>query len=182
LIRARRDYYAALLQEIVPQLKSAGQMEALSTIAEEFHDIEAVWATALADQDWTTCGACLDSLYLYHEIKGPFQRGRDFFEELIRRLESAASRDASEQVILGKALAYSGRLATQLGLHQQGAEQLQRSLAILDGTEAGADRAFALKNLGYNAYLVGDYERAARLVGESLTMRRALRALGHRVR
>ena len=157
-------YYAEFLHQKLPRLGGSDQKEALAEIDAEIENVRAAWRWALANERTPQIAACLESIALYYDHRGCYREGDETFGQAIAVLE----RDHAATIALAKALARQGTCRFNLGRYDQARESLQKSVSVLQATDAHVEIAFALGALGSVDYREGNYAAANDFAHRSL--------------
>jgi predicted ATPase/DNA-binding CsgD family transcriptional regulator len=162
-------YYAELLFNLEPELRSRRQAAALSKIEDDIENVQTAWLYALERGSDATVAMMLPSLYYFYETRGWFEEGEASFRKAARHFGSATRTD-EQTLLLGRLLARQGAFAHRLGHYQQAAQVLQASLSILRGTSARAELAFTLSFIADLARSLGKYDESRQLCRQSLAL------------
>jgi predicted ATPase len=125
-------YYLTFLQQREGALKGAGQMAALAEIRADVDNVRAAWQWAIAQGRTTELQQAAHALWLFYEMRSLSEEGERAFARAVEVLEGRAGAD----VALGLALAFQGRLCLRRFCLEEGAEVLQKGLAILRQADA----------------------------------------------
>jgi predicted ATPase/DNA-binding SARP family transcriptional activator len=79
-------YYLACLAQRKHELKGGRQDEALRQIKVDLENVHLAWNWALDRKDLSTIDQALESIFLYHYVRGRNQQGLDFLQSAWKRL------------------------------------------------------------------------------------------------
>lgn len=163
------SYYAAFLDQRVPQLKGEGQREALEAIGQEIENVRAGWGWAMAHGKFEEIARSVPGLRLFYDVRGWFQEAEAAFGRVVERwIESADTLQQEEAyALLGKALAGQGWFRFRLALYREAKERLEQSLFVFRQLGRRREVADVLNRLGQVARMTGDVQEARALCQES---------------
>ncbi|MGD8793069.1 MAG: BTAD domain-containing putative transcriptional regulator [Anaerolineae bacterium] len=173
-------YYAALLHQLAPDLKSERQQAAITTLDQELENVRAAWAWATEQGYVAQLDQAMDSLALYWRWRSRHQEGQVAFEQAVDSLSALVSRAkpaaGPEVRVLARLLIWQARLWGWLDGRAD--QQLERGRALLDRSEMAdedvrQERAFLLRQMGWLA-AERDTGRARELCRQSRALYRAL--------
>jgi tetratricopeptide (TPR) repeat protein len=173
-------YYAALLHQLEPDLKSDRQQAAITTLDQELENVRAAWAWATEQGYVAQLDQAMGSLALYWRWRSRHQEGQVAFQQAVDRLAALVSRakpaSGPEVRVLARLLIWQARLWGWLDGRADG--QLERGQALLDRAEMAdedvrRERAFLLQQMGWLA-ADRDTGRARELCRQSRALYRAL--------
>ena len=168
--KSHRDYFLALAEEAVPQLKDSDQGVWLERLEMEHDNLRTALAWCQSDKDGAEAGLRLAvALQRFWSVRGYVGMGREYLGEALAR-EGASGRTA----LWAKALNGAGNLAWNQGDYSEARAQYEESLSIFRELRDKWGIAMSLGNLGIVAYWQGDYSAARALLEESLSIRREL--------
>jgi predicted ATPase/DNA-binding NarL/FixJ family response regulator len=98
-------YFTLFLHHLEPDMKSSGQIVALSRIEEEIDNVRAAWRWAVGKRMEREIGESLDSLALFYHIRCWYQEAEEAFRMAVEALENEHS------VVLGRVLMWLGHSA-----------------------------------------------------------------------
>ena len=166
-------YYLKLLNRYEDDLRGGQQVEALAAIEAEIENIRQAWQYALSRANWNRIELGLKGLFLFYEIRGLLQEGRQAFQQAYDLL--AHHPDTRQQeVVRGTILLRRGWFAYRLGDYEEAQADLEESLELFRRLEEADETAFALYNLGILSYQLGKYQKAEQVLEESLRLRREI--------
>ncbi len=169
-IVAHCEYFAEFLHAWEPDLRGAGQAQALVAIAAEIDNLRAAWKQAVAQRNAQVIGRSLTSLGMFYTIRGWHQEGAEILEQARAMLEGDG-----REVTQAAVLAWLGSFLHQLGEYERAQRALEKSLEILRPSSARLETAFALYTLAALSYHASsEYGRARELFLEGLTLYREL--------
>jgi predicted ATPase/DNA-binding SARP family transcriptional activator/Tfp pilus assembly protein PilF len=157
-------YYAAFLARKNPDLKQAGQPQALADIQQEFGNINLMWNWLVEHTCIPEIIACQDSLYQFFSVRSLTKEGLHWFDVALQKIEYAPNTELAQAMLLARlgALAYTAR---ELPRAQSA---LLRSQEILLRHDAGDELAFCRLCLGWTFYRTKDFSAAQETVSQSL--------------
>ncbi len=163
-------YFAAFLYQREEDIKGRRQLAALNEIEADFENIRVAWHWALSRKNYHLLELALDTLFLFCEMRGRFQEGRQLFQQAQAQL--AADPNEEMRLLWGRVLTRGawmwvlGRDVTEQ--HEATTTQLDESLAIAQKHDDRAQVGFGLWVLGAFTLFVGDYARALTFLEQSL--------------
>ncbi|MFN2232005.1 MAG: ATP-binding protein, partial [Anaerolineae bacterium] len=173
-------YYAVALEQWDAELKGPRQLDALSEIEADLSNARAAWNWAVERADMARMQQAMDGLCRFYEWRGRYEEGEAACRAAAECLdvpEGVEERFVVEdsQRVWAKATAWRGVFCRDLRRLEQGKCFLEESLAYLDrfayaGQDVRLERAFALWQLGYTLYHLGDEETARQRYEESLAL------------
>ncbi len=179
-------YYLALLRKYESDLKGRALRRALESIGAEIRNVRVAWTWAVERGQIAGISQALESLFLFYDLQGWFQEGKQAFEHVTQALEEALV--GKEKSVLGQALACQGWFVFQLGRPEEALILYERGLALSREMNARPQIVFALNRLGLAAFNSGAYEQAkekcqaslaiCRAIGDSYHMAATLNTLG----
>lgn len=163
--RRHAHYYANFLNQQVVGLRGKGQRQALEALEQELGNIQQSWRWIGQHQDQQALTLAATGLFHFYRITGRIQAGYDAF-----RLAASHSQQ-------GQLLVYWGWFAHQLRqlteakeLLQGGLSQLQEEQATHNHLQNYPTTTLALIHLAALHRTAGDYDEAARLSEQALTL------------
>lgn len=166
-------YYANLLFQLKPMLRSKDQQIALNTIEEDVQNIRVGWYHAIKHENLHLVEKYLKSLYYFFSMRSRVSEGIELFTSAIAKLTRIKS-TKSTRVLLGKVLARQGSLAHRVGNYEQAKQLLETSLVVFREIDAKDEVAFVLNNLADVTRASGQYEIAKKFCEESLAIFQSL--------
>ncbi|MFZ0546242.1 MAG: tetratricopeptide repeat protein, partial [Candidatus Promineifilaceae bacterium] len=160
-------YFADLVQNQTPALRSARRTEALAALGRNIENVRAGWKWAVAGKHWSVLASYVDGLHLFYELRNWFEEGQETFS-------LAASVPKAEGVLQLKMLARQGWFCYRLNQYDQARQLATTSLVIAQHLEEQWETAFAQKLLGAIAFAQGHYQEARTCYRRSLTIWREL--------
>jgi predicted ATPase/DNA-binding SARP family transcriptional activator len=172
-------YFAAFLQHRWASLRGRNQRRALAEIEAETDNVRVGWAWSVVQGRIEDIDRALRGLHTLHRMRGSRQEREEMLAKAAQMLEEesvgyaqdalrsgapaalvsggAGAQEAianrRRRLVLGKVLAYQGRVCFVLGLREKAMALLQRSLEILRDLRARREMVFALATLGENTLL-----------------------------
>jgi predicted ATPase/DNA-binding SARP family transcriptional activator len=162
----RRDWGQALAERADGELWGEEHSAAVGRLEAEYAALRATLEWLLSQQGEARSGARLiAALWQFWLLRGMFTEGRYWLERLLARM----SEQSAEALI-----ALFG-LTLRQGDYASGAarEAAERSVAIYRALGDGEGTGRALRMLGVQAYMTGDFARAGQTFEESLSLARA---------
>jgi tetratricopeptide (TPR) repeat protein len=173
-------YYAALLDQLEPDLKSGRQQAAITTLDQELENVRAAWAWATEQGYVAQLDQAMGSLALYWRWRSRHQEGQVAFQRAVDRLSTLVSQakpaSGQEERVLARLLIWQARLWGWLDGRAD--RQLEQGRALLDRAAAAdhdtrQERAFLLQQQGWLA-ADRDTGQARELCQQSRALYRAL--------
>ncbi|RIK44298.1 MAG: hypothetical protein DCC55_03015 [Chloroflexi bacterium] len=178
LVDATRDahcaYFVDFLSEREADLKGGRQVAALNELESDKENLLVAWRWSVQQGQVQRLARAMESLCLFHEMRGYFYEGEAACQQAVQRLT-----DANDNLrTLARALSWQGSFGKKLGHARLAEQQYRQSLALLDklataGQDIRAERAFALSKLG-GLLWYADVEAARQVLEESLTLCQAI--------
>jgi DNA-binding SARP family transcriptional activator len=135
-VRAQAVHFADMLARLEPDLKTAGQFEALDAIAADIDNVLTSWQWAISQHDVAVIGKLAMGFFLYCEMRGLAQMGKEVLRRGIDALGDRGSMDGRTSVTLAKLLVGQGILHVRMGYDksqlQQPSARLLQHLAVHD--------------------------------------------------
>jgi predicted ATPase/DNA-binding SARP family transcriptional activator len=178
-------YYAAALGRWDAELKGPRQLDALSEIEADLGNARAAWDWAVERVDVARLQQAMDGLCRFYEWRGRYQEGQAACRAAIEALDVPAEvanpppLAADRLQLWTKAMAWRGVFYRDARRLEQARLLLEESLAHLEalasaGQDVRREKAFALWQLGYAVYELGEYEDARKHYQGSLSTYRDL--------
>ncbi|MGC9393262.1 MAG: tetratricopeptide repeat protein [Anaerolineae bacterium] len=164
------SYFAVFLEGQEARLKGTEQRQALAELAPERDNVREAWQWAVTGGHVHEVEQSLESLYDFYDIRCWFQAGLALLAPAIDRW----SADPSQERLFGKLLARQGALCNHLGLYQQAAMALERSLRIFERLKMPDEQIFSLVNLANTIRHLGQNDEALQLAERSLILSRQI--------
>jgi predicted ATPase/DNA-binding SARP family transcriptional activator len=181
--RGMRDrhaaYFMATLRRWTAELKGPRQRDALAEMDVEITNVEAAWSWAIEQGPMERLAEGLEGLALFYTWRMRLQDGESTFRALTDALEAPDVAPSVERLKLRiVAWAQRARFSQALGQAHVAAEQLQRSLALLDepalvSIDVRRERAHTLLILGEHHHGSGDCSKAREPLAESVSIYRS---------
>lgn len=161
-------YFTGWLGEIESALHGAEQKETLEKIQADLENVRSAWQRALAKNDRAALSNAVQPLYDFYRMRGFFREGLDVFEQ------ASASAPAARDPLQRQLLARLGKFHALLGSYRASEPPLRQSLELSRLAGAESDAAFALRQLGATAWMLGEFEQARALLGENVEIQKRL--------
>jgi predicted ATPase len=172
-------HYAKTLDSLQPLLGTREEKEALDRIGEEIQNIREAWHWAVDHRLADALERALHCVFVFHEVRGRAQEGRDLFRDAAAALAGSADLSAAGRLTLLRLHVREAVFSAQAGRSTEACEQLDAAIPRLRERDAARELAFALDRRGVVAFRVGAYDDTRRFCEESLTLARA--ATDHRL-
>jgi len=166
-------YFLSFLAARELPLKSRGQPAALAELAAEMDNIRTAWDWAARAGRSELIAPALGGYWLSTEILGRYRESEPYFRLAVEALERAPAGVFSQDLALGKALAYLGGWRMRLGEAESANAAARQGLARLRLLNAQPEIALALNLLSSIAHVQGDFADERRLLQESISLGRA---------
>ena len=176
-------YYASFLQQ--REISSGGNpKQSGAEINAEIENIRAALGWAMAGARVQELGQSVEGLWGFYDARGWFKEGEESFAQAAERLaEEVRSRESEKRgktqeeentqlkLVLGQLLTRQGWFYYRRGSYRKSKEVLQAGLATLRQTKGDVRRelVFALGQLGFVAWYLGDYAEAKAYLESSVS-------------
>jgi predicted ATPase/DNA-binding SARP family transcriptional activator/DNA-binding CsgD family transcriptional regulator len=162
---AHAQYFLALAEKAVPELKGANQLEWLERLEIEHDNVRAALSWML-ERGETELALQLGAAFSWFwEWRSYYAEGRRWLEEALRMDSQAPAATRAN------ALAMAGNLAERQGDYDRSVELCEEGLELLRQTEEGGEaKLYLLLSLGNALDARGDSERARELFEEGLAL------------
>ncbi|MCI0394642.1 MAG: tetratricopeptide repeat protein [Chloroflexi bacterium] len=167
-------YYGRFLAQRRDRLRGREQKQTVEEVGPEIENIRTGWQWALGQGQAGLIEQYLEGLYRFYWIRGYFQEGLEAFNAAAAVLAPPAPAGATQEILLGKALARQGSFAYRLGLREMANNLLEKSLAIFQRHDHLQEIAYACCYLGAAAYLQSKHIEAGQRLLESLAIYRQI--------
>lgn len=169
-------YYAARLEQWRDPLLGPRQTEVLAEMDLEIHNLRQAWSWLATHRRLEDIRQSLNSLALYHEIRGWFREGEALLGQAVEALGAADGSDAAHASVLGHLLARQAWFCMLIGENDRAQGLVSRSLAPLDSGDDREARANALFCKGMLSWAFGSDAIGRQDIRDSLTL---YRSIGH---
>jgi predicted ATPase/DNA-binding SARP family transcriptional activator len=126
-------HFCAWLANRKAELGGARQQEALAEIEADISNVQAAWNWAAGQRKLAYIDQGMDSLCRFFELRNRNEEGEAAARIVATGLAEAEPETAEEQLLLAKALAWQGRFNRILGRVEVADQQIQQSVALLEG-------------------------------------------------
>jgi predicted ATPase/DNA-binding SARP family transcriptional activator/tetratricopeptide (TPR) repeat protein len=163
-------YYADLIANQTGSLKSSNQANALNLIHPEIENTRCAWEWLVSNRCTVEISHCVESIFLYFNIRSQFTEGIELFQQAVHALEGY------EAGILARGMCLSrlGALAYRARNHTLAQEALDRSLEIFNRLDEPSELAFCQIYSGGVMMRKANYNAAQALAQNSLALYRTL--------
>jgi predicted ATPase len=165
---AHAIYFAEYMEEMSDQLRSDRENKALDEIEHDIENVRKAWRYLAAQGNAVEIRKIIDSLWLFHEIRGWLHTGLELFRDAQATLTSTASGEARE-AITAHLQAVSAWFISLLGFSERGLEMAQESLATLRRLDRRTETIHSLNAIATSNYSLNrntEFMGAARELGE----------------
>jgi predicted ATPase/DNA-binding SARP family transcriptional activator len=170
------DTYADMLSEIETKLRSSKRQSAIEEISLELDNIRTAWDWAVEDVEVQQFLKCVESLWLFYDIRGWFYEGHDAFGRAIDALRGRmeVSIDQDVEFVMAQLLNRRAWFAWRLGKYMQAKRSAEEGLSLVRALDIQAEIAFTLDLLGTINRSQGFYPEAKEYCEESLDIWREI--------
>lgn len=170
------DTYTNLLNEIESDLRSSKRQIAIEEINLEMDNIRAAWDWAVEVREVQQFLKCLESLWLFYDIRGWFFEGHTAFGRAIEALQEQIemSVDQDLEFVIAQLLSRKAWFAWRLGKYREAKRSAEQGLDLARGFENKAEIAYSLNLLGTINRSLGFYPEARKYCEESLSIWREI--------
>lgn len=165
--QAHCHYYLHFIHQQTPRLKGGQQKEALTDIRQEIENIRTAWQWAVDHADAQAISLAFEPLIQFQVMNSRFQDIALLFKNSGLQ-QRPLSPKLSALFHLGQGVAHF-----YLGQYEQGIDQLQASLQILQDTDSPLERCLTLYYLGGTYIARGHYPMAQNALQQSLPLARS---------
>jgi predicted ATPase/DNA-binding SARP family transcriptional activator len=170
------DTYADMLSEIETKLRSSKRQSAIEEISLELDNIRTAWDWAVEVVEVQQFLKCVESLWLFYDIRGWFYEGHDAFGRAIDALRGRmeVSIDQDVEFVMAQLLNRRAWFAWRLGKYMQAKRSAEKGLSLVRALDIQAEIAFTLDLLGTINRSQGFYPEAKEYCEESLDIWREI--------
>jgi predicted ATPase len=170
------DTYADMLSEIETKLRSSKRQSAIEEISLELDNIRTAWDWAVEVVEVQQFLKCVESLWLFYDIRGWFYEGHDAFGRAIDALRGRmeVSIDQDVEFVMAQLLNRRAWFAWRLGKYMQAKRSAEEGLSLVRALDIQAEIAFTLDLLGTINRSQGFYPEAKEYCEESLDIWREI--------
>jgi predicted ATPase/DNA-binding SARP family transcriptional activator len=164
------SYYVELLARQNEMLKGSVQATALETIHREIENARCAWEWLIEKRHAVELCRCIDSLYIYFNVRSYFAEGSVWFQHAIQAFDG----DESAALALGMSLTRLGALAFRMRQNASALEALTRSQTIFEKLPEPAELALCLIYLSGVRLRQAEHDTAIALGQQSLALYRSI--------
>jgi predicted ATPase/transcriptional regulator with XRE-family HTH domain len=181
--RKHAEYYLTWLQACERALTSSQQKDTFVELNSDLDNIRTAWQVAVAHQQISLLRGATWPLYYFYELHDFFQEGEAVFKRgaemaqgwlEVSDQENVASEKAKLEGALGDMLAHQAFFNLRLGHNELAVTQYRSSIDLLRPLDEAFTLTHALLHYGYQCWIIGDFEEAARSLQEGLPLSRSL--------
>jgi predicted ATPase/DNA-binding CsgD family transcriptional regulator len=169
-------YFGEFMHQRARDVKGRRQLAALDEIEADFENVRMALYWALRQKNYQAVNQALESLFLFCEMRGRFQDGKELLQQACTQLD--AESDRALRPIWARALTlgtWLWNLKEDVSeRHEATRAQLERSLTTAQAHGDEAQRALCLWVLGAFTMFVGQYAEALPYFEQSLQVFQAL--------
>lgn len=195
--RQHADYFVKMLAGSNAELHGKQQKRVLAVLVADIENIRDSWRWIVQERQEAAIDSVYDPLATIFELCGWLHEGRSIFAEAVTQIQSADSEtgaptpaavsQVSNLQIEGKLLSRLAFFSHRLGKYAQAKAQFERSYQLLLASNAASalpfsEIAYCLNNLGDIARIEGEYEKAQKLLAESVELCKTQRIQNRLVR
>jgi predicted ATPase/transcriptional regulator with XRE-family HTH domain len=166
-------YYAALLHQTEPRLKSNDQNNALLELNADLDNLRLAWNWAVTRDKLTELRKSVRCIQWFYDLKGWLRESSRLFGLAVDALDNKTSTmtDSEDHLItLSLLLIYQGLASVRSGQVAEGRDFLHRSLGFVRSMSEPEILSDNLAFLGLADYLIGDYSEAHDHLEEALAV------------
>ncbi len=158
--------FAAQLRQMIFDLNTHLQKQAIETFQVEFENIRVAWKWALQHARWEALDQMQDAICLYHDIVGRFTEAQAIFASALQVLQDQAL-TPYHQGVLARLRMWQGLFAFRLGDQENGLGQMEQSLEIFRQTGMLWEHAYTLNHLAEAYMMLRRFDLARQRLEES---------------
>jgi predicted ATPase/DNA-binding XRE family transcriptional regulator len=179
-VRERHShYYLSLLESYEPALRSRSQKETLARLNADIDNLRTAWDVAVSAEEIERlrhAGAAFFYFFelhqYFHEAEAAYKRGAEMIRTRLANYD--VQKDAGLEGALADMLNYQAFFNMRAGNNAEALSLFQTSLELLRSIQETYSLAFALVHYGVIHWAVGNFDEAARALGEGLSTSRKL--------
>jgi predicted ATPase/DNA-binding SARP family transcriptional activator len=164
------DTFTDLLSKKETDLRGSKRLEAIEQITLEIDNIRVAWDWGVNAREIQQILRCIQSMWLFYDIRGWYFEGFDVFDNAIQSLQDFV-RDSVDQdvdTLMAQLLSRKAWFAWRLGRYQEAKSAASKSIALARQYKAKEEVAFSLNLQGVVYRSLGSYHEAKEYCEESL--------------
>ncbi len=162
------EHYLHKLEQALPNLRNANQLETLQTLVKERQNMLQAWQWGLRLRRYETLRKALPALVMFMDMRGLWQEAQGLLQQMLQTLWQGSTPPKAEEGLAAGVFAALGLFALRMGQHQQAEVWFKRALELYERQHDQEGIAYARYRLGDVRYTQGDYEEAETLYRSAL--------------
>ena len=167
LVEAHADYFAAFLNQILPDYSYRSDPTVLKQVAADIDNFRTAWQWAVDHQDVEKLTQMTLGFQMYFQMTGQFRDGFEIYKKVITVLENAET-SLDKTALLVEMQTHFGWLAIRIGEIAEAKAAFERSYEHVYMVDLPAGHFEPMGSLGMVYNIMGDYEKAIAFGKESL--------------